>query len=313
MSSVSSTHTISRPYVLPAHLVSAMRFRPRGEAEPDVRHPGANLNGADIRLLMVLWAYLGSLELGDYKLAIPNAVLVKLYGSASQERIERALARLEATEMWTGKEWLPALLSHKTMPGTAPSAKEVVGPVRTFVLPGPVTTAIKYQSQRRAGVTSLRVSFDDLLQLESRYSICIYLKYRAWMTGQCVPVWQHGISPKADGISMDVPPEDVPAAFGYGGHLAPSVVNRLFVTSGGVRTAVARELQRVRVDIEVSPLTSQLKGKDAFVYEINMADFKKPYVAPRLSDLNDSPRKTAKRIVHRKKKKVVKLAMNFST
>lgn len=298
-----ASHSASRLYSLPATLVSAMRFRPRADLDPAVRHPGSNLNGGDIRLLMALYAYLGSLDGADFTFTIPNAILVRLYGSVSQNRIEKALARLEATEIFTGERWLPCVISHLTRPGVPPGPKQTIGPDRVITIAGTLWSTIRQSAHRQAGTTPLRVTFAELQQLESRYALAIFLKYRAWMTGQAVPEWEHGIHPKRDAISMNVPPQEVPMVFGHEGHMAPSIMSRLFVTAGA-RPAISVELQRVRVDMQVVPLISRLRENGPIVYEVNFADFVRPAVA-KISDLQKtSPSVMAQRprIPHRKKK-----------
>lgn len=294
MTSSAPLHTPDRSYILPASLVSAMRFRPLGDVLPGVRHPGANLNGADIRMLMAIWVIYAESSRSDFAFIVRNADLARLYGNANQARIEKAFARLEATEIWIGDRWVPAIRNHVTPPGP--------GPDRAIQLDGHVAMAIKQQARRVAGVTSLRVSFADLQQLESRYAISIYLKYRAWMTGQVGPQWEHGVHPKRDAISMNVPPEEVPAVFGHEVKMAPSIMSRLFVTAGA-RPAVAIELQRVRMDMQVFPLISRLREETGpLVYEVNFADF----IGQRVKSIaelgkGNSVMRTRPRIPHRKK------------
>jgi len=102
---------------------------------------------------------------------------------------------------------------------------------------------------------------------------------------------------------MNVPPAEVPAVFGHEGHMPPSIMSRLFVTAGA-RPAIATELQRVRIDMQVFPLISRLRESGPLHYEVNFADFIKPAVA-KISDLNKAdPSVMAKRprIPHRKKR-----------
>ncbi len=257
---------------LPPTLASVMRFRP---AEDAAVRPGPAFNGADLRLVLIIWtAYaqqVGNRNPG-LEVTIPQRVITHHLGRVHRDRLIKSITRIGNTEVWDGKAWHRLLASVRTTPGVKTHPKVPVGDDWHFGLQEGLASAIRRDLLSLSRWHAFAIEASDLQQLESKHSVTLYCRYRAWTSGYAKPTGTDGwaMHPSGKGISLDVPAADLgPAVFGYDGTLPPSQVHRLFVTEGQ-KPAVMLELRRVMVDMQVAPLTSAFRGDHA--YEVRVGD-----------------------------------------
>ena len=249
---------------LPPFLLSAMRFRSAS---------GAKLNGSDLRLLLTIWAaWTQEFPKTQALVTLPQRVLSHHVGRIQSARLEKSIWRLIDSEIWDGHRWIPMLMSHMTLPGTPPRPGAVVGPDWHFEISEEMHDALKRGYGALPRWSSFQIDSLQLQQLESRYSVTLYCRYRAWLSGYAKPtgVIGYGVAPSGKAISLDVSTKSAAEViFGHHEPMAVSTMKRLFWTEGE-RSPMWTEMRRIDVDFQIVPLSSDLQ--DDAGLEINLGD-----------------------------------------
>lgn len=222
--------------MLPASLAGAMRFRPASDA-------GKGLTGADVALLVIVLGLYAEQPEGAV-VEVSHARLQKLYGRVQQSRFVDSLARLEATEMWQGSAWVPALVGHRQ------SVDRWVFDLDTRLPIG-----------RGAG-RAVTIEIEKLRRLSSRYSAVLYLRLQSWLAGvypsRCPFETIAGHGKRIVAARVTVSMDQIAEFFGFDGNLPPSKIKKLLVTHQSPDSALKRELNMVGVDIDSTFMLSTI-------------------------------------------------------
>ncbi|WP_108398725.1 hypothetical protein [Devosia submarina] len=290
-------------------MVAGMRFRP---AEGEDKLPGLGFNGADLRLVLLIWSafgqLLGKMTFDQETVFIPQRVISSHFGRVQPDRLEKSIRRIAYTDVWDGMDWHPLIENRHRHPGVQTNPRIMVGDVWGFTIPESLRAVLIREFGAMRRWASFRIDSSDLQQLESKHSISLLCRYRAWMSGYAKPEGAVGFAmhPSKKGLAVEVMSQDLPRlVFGHDGHLAPSQIQRLFVTEAKTKPPIWMEMRRIGIDLQVVPLTTVYKGEHA--YDVRIADVQQKRVTTGLGSLDaalkmEKVAPARKKITHRRKR-----------
>lgn len=241
------------PLTVPAGLAGTLVMRP---ADPVSGEPVKGLTGADIALWLTIMDLHGTY--GQSRgMRLEQRLVTERFGRVTRQRMHDAMRRLAGTEVYLDDEdrWVACLDGHEEHPMPRTDTRVAVAPEWTLHVDD---TLVRNWREGVEGAP-LHVPCSQLRELTSRYAVAAWLRFLVWpmRKGIAPPDHWNLLMPNVGtGMRMDVPVEELGDFFGYDEPLPPSKVQALFVTGSGVYPVVRRELIRVSVDIEVSPLMS---------------------------------------------------------
>lgn len=251
---------------IPSGLAGTLVMRP---ATPVTGEPVKGLTGADIALWLVVMDMHGAYGPAD-GMRIEQHMLTSRFGRITRQRMNDAMRRLMGTEVYLDDEdrWVACIDAYDEHPMERVDPRVPVAPEWTFFVDRDLVRSWWDGIQP----APLRVPCAQLRELTSRYAVAAWLRFLVWpMRKGIAPPdhWNLLMPTVGTGMRTDVPVDELGDLFGYEEKLPPSKVQSLFVTGDGVYPVVRRELIRVGVDIEVSPLRSTWHNKPV-AYRVRM-------------------------------------------